>query len=208
MGTAHPAMEPEPPCSGLWRAPIARFNTNRNGNLPLPRPMTRIASLSTAALLGGFLLALGSSALPRPALAATGPFTALTGSWSGTGTIQPGNGTTERIRCNANYRPRGSSGNEVDLDLRCASDSYNFELTGQFTADAGNHITGQWTERTRNIGGSGIGTVGGDQITVHVESGAFSANLALVTRGRRQNVTINSPGGGKPVKAAITLSRR
>ena len=170
--------------------------------------MTRFASFSTAALLGGSLLPLGSTALPRTALAASGPFTAIAGSWSGTGTIQPGNGTTERIRCNANYRPRGATGQEVDLDLRCASDSYNFDLTGQFKADAGNHISGQWTERTRNIGGSGIGTVRGDQIMVHVESGAFAANISLVTRGSRQNVTIDSPGGGKPVKAAITLSRR
>jgi len=170
--------------------------------------MTRFASFSTAALLGGSLLALGFGALPRPALAAGGPFTALAGSWSGTGSIQPGNGTTERIRCNANYRLRGSTGHEVDVDLRCASDSYNFDLTGQFTADSGDHISGQWTERTRNIGGNAIGTTRGDQIMVHVESGAFSANLSLTTRGRRQNVTIDSPGGGQPVKAAITLSRR
>ncbi|HWE78766.1 MAG TPA: hypothetical protein VG270_09605 [Pseudolabrys sp.] len=161
-----------------------------------------------AALFGGSLLAFGFGALPRPALAAGGPFTAIAGSWSGTGSIQPGNGTTERIRCNANYKPRGSTAREVDLDLRCASDSYNFDLTGQFMADAGNHISGQWTERTRNIGGSGIGTVRGDQIMVHVESGAFAANISLVTRGARQNVTIDSPGGGKPVKAAIALSRR
>jgi hypothetical protein len=170
--------------------------------------MTRFASFSTVALLGCSLLAFGSSALPRAAMAAGGPFTALTGSWSGTGSIQPGNGTTERIRCNANYRGRGSTGHDVDVDLRCASDSYNFDLTGQFTADGSDHISGQWTERTRNIGGNAIGTARGDQITVHVESGAFAANLSLVTRGRRQNVTIDSPGGGQPVKAAITLNRR
>src|SRR6185437_5911049 len=154
MGPAHPAMEPEPPRSRLRRAPFARVTMNKNGILPLQRPMTRFASFSTAALLGGSLFALGFGALPRPAQAASGPFAALVGSWGGTGSIQPGNGTTERIRCNA------------------------------------------------------IGTAGGDQITVHVESGAFAANLSLVTRGRRQNVTIDSPGGGKPVKAAIALSRR
>jgi hypothetical protein len=143
-----------------------------------------------------------------PALAAAGPFSALTGGWGGTGTIQPGNGATERIRCNANYRPRGSSGNEVEIDLRCASDSYNFDLTGQFTADGSNHISGQWTERTRNIGGNAIGTARGERIEVHVESGAFAADLTLTTRGQRQNVLIASPGGGQPMKASITLSRR
>lgn len=186
------------------------LNRNWNGNLPLQRTTRRLSSPCSAAILGGAILALagGYAALPRPAFAATGPFAALTGSWGGTGTIQPGNGTTERIRCNANYRPRGSSGHEIDLDLRCASDSYNFDLTGQFAADDGNHISGQWSERTRNIGGNAIGTARGDQIQVHVESGGFSADLALVTRGRRQTVSIASPGGGQPMKASITLSRR
>ena len=201
-------MEPEPPRSRL-RAGVFALNRNWNGNLPLQRIAPRLSSLSTAALLGGVLLAAsGTVTLPRAALAAGGPFTALSGAWAGTGTIQPGNGTTERIRCNANYRPRGSSGHEVDIDLRCASDSYNFDLTGQFSADAGNHISGQWTERTRNIGGNAIGTARGESLLVHVESGGFAADLSLVTRGRRQSVTINSPGGGKPVKANITLSRR
>ena len=176
----------------------------------MQRITRRLSALPSAAIVGSVILALagGYIALPRPALAATGPFTALTGSWGGDGTIQPGNGTTERIRCSANYRPRGSTGHEIDLDLRCASDSYNFDLTGQFAADDGNHISGQWTERTRNIGGNAIGTARGDRIQVHVESGAFSADLALTTRGRRQSVSIASPGGGQPMKATITLSRR
>jgi hypothetical protein len=186
------------------------FIWNRNGNLVLQRITRRLSSISPAVLLGGVLLAAacGTATLPRPALAAGAPFAALTGAWGGNGTIQPGNGTTERIRCNANYRPRGSSGAEIDLDLRCASDSYNFDLTGQFSADDGNRITGQWTERTRNIGGSVIGTVRGESLQVHVESSGFAADLSMLTRGRRQSVTIDSQGGGQTVKASITLSRR
>jgi len=172
--------------------------------LPLPRiTHRRPFSVLTAVLIGSAVV--GAATLP--ALAA-GPFGGLSGAWGGNGTIQPGNGTTERIRCNADYKPRGSSGSEVDINLRCASDSYNFDLTGQFAADGSNHISGQWTERTRNIGGNAIGTARGDQIQVHVESGAFAADLSLTTRGRRQSVTINSPGGGQPMKANITLSRR
>ena len=186
------------------------FIWNRNGNLVLQRITRRLSSISPAVLLGGVLLAAacGTATLPRSALAAGAPFAALTGAWGGNGTIQPGNGTTERIRCNANYRPRGSSGAEIDLDLRCASDSYNFDLTGQFSADDGNRITGQWTERTRNIGGSVIGTVRGESLQVHVESSGFAADLSMLTRGRRQSVTIDSQGGGQTVKASITLSRR
>jgi hypothetical protein len=171
--------------------------------------LTQLLPSTAAVLVGGGLTAFawGLAALPQPAFAA-GPFSILAGSWGGNGTIQPGNGATERIRCNAHYRPRGSSGHEVDVDLRCASDSYNFDLVGQFSADSANRITGQWTERTRNIGGSATGTARGDRLHVHVESSGFAADLALVTHGRRQSVTINSAGGGEIMKANIALSRR
>ncbi len=95
-------------------------------------------------------------------------------------------------------RPRGASGHEVDVNLRCASDSYNFDLTGQFAADGSNHISGQWTERTRNIGGNAIGTARGDRSAgARRKLGALPPISSLVTRGRRQSVTIDSPGGGQ-----------
>ena len=165
------------------------------------------ASVAPAAFLGRCLIALIFS-LPLPsASAAGGPFAGFTGNWSGTGTLRPSGGAAERIRCNANYRQRGSSEHEIDLQLRCASDSYNFDLTGQFTADEQNQITGRWTERSRNIGGTAIGQARGERLQVHVESSGFAAELVLVTRNRRQSVSIDSQGGGQIVKASITLSR-
>ena len=164
---------------------------------------------STAALIVCCLVALVSAFfLPLlPTAAATGPFADFSGTWSGTGTVRTGGNAPERIRCNANYRQRGSSQHEVDLQLRCASDSYNFDLAGQFTADEHNEITGQWTERSRNTGGTAIGRANGERLDVHVESGGFAADLVMVTRNRRQSVTIDSQGGGQIVKASISLSR-
>ena len=164
---------------------------------------------SPAALLGCSLIAMVSAFfIPLlPTAAATGPFADFSGSWSGTGTVRTGGNAPERIRCNANYRQRGSSQHEVDLQLRCASDSYNFDLAGQFTADDRNEITGQWTERSRNTGGTAIGRANGERLDVHVESGGFAADLVMVTRNRRQSVTIDSQGGGQTVKASISLSR-
>ena len=164
---------------------------------------------SPAALLGCSLIAMVSAFfIPLlPTAAATGPFADFSGTWSGTGTVRTGGNAPERIRCNANYRPRGSSQHEVDLQLRCASDSYNFDLAGQFTADDRNEITGQWTERSRNTGGTAIGRANGERLDVHVESGGFAADLVMVTRNRRQSVTIDSQGGGQTVKASISLSR-
>jgi len=164
---------------------------------------------SPAALLVCCLVALVSAFfIPLlPTAAATGPFADFSGTWSGTGTVRTGGNAPERIRCNANYRQRGSSQHEVDLQLRCASDSYNFDLAGQFTADEHNEITGQWTERSRNTGGTAIGRANGERLDVHVESGGFAADLVMVTRNRRQSVTIDSQGGGQTVKASISLSR-
>jgi hypothetical protein len=175
----------------------------------LQRTYGRISPSSPAALLGCCLIALVAAFfIPLlPAAAASGPFADFSGSWSGTGTVRTGGNAPERIRCVANYRQRGSSQHEVDLQLRCASDSYNFDLAGQFTADDRNEITGQWTERSRNTGGTANGRANGERLDVHVESGGFAADLVLVTRNRRQSITIDSQGGGQVVKASISLSR-
>jgi hypothetical protein len=158
-------------------------------------------------LAAGLGAAVMTYSLALPALAASGPFTEFSGKWSGTGTLRPQGGSAERIRCNAEYRPRGSSEHEIELQLRCASDSYNFDLTGEFTADEKDQITGRWTERSRNVGGIAIGNAQGERLQIHTESSAFSADLVMVTRGRRQSVTIDSQGGGQIVKASIALSR-
>ena len=167
------------------------------------RRLTPFAALFAGCLNAAILLYLAAP----PALAASGPFADFSGKWSGTGTLRPQGGNAERIRCNAEYRPRGSSEHEVELQLRCASDSYNFDLTGEFTADEKNQITGRWTERTRNVGGTAIGNAQGERLQIHTESSAFSADLDLVTRGKRQSVSIDSQGGGQIIKASIALSR-
>ncbi len=173
--------------------------------MPLQRSS---APFSPAALFGGILILVSTFIGPLPsAQADDGPFHEFDGSWSGNGTLRPSNGTTERIRCNANYHSRGSSLREIDLQLRCASDSYNFDLSGQFTADEQNQVSGRWTERTRSVGGTAVGNAQGDRLQLHVESNGFAADLVMLTRNRRQSVTINSQGGGEIVKASITLSR-
>jgi len=156
------------------------------------------------AALGCILFLMSAS---PAAVAADGPFADFSGSWTGNGTLRPTNGAAERIRCNASYRPRGSTMHEVDLQLRCASDSYHFDLSGQFSADDNNQITGRWTERSRSVGGTAVGNAAGDRLQLHVESAGFAADLVMVTRNKRQSVTIDSQGGGQVVKASISLNR-
>ena len=143
---------------------------------------------------------------PLPASGADGPFAEFPGSWSGAGTLRPENGAAERIRCNANYRV-GSAPNEINLQLRCASDSYNFDLVGEFAVDGQNQVNGRWTERTRSVGGTAVGSRSGDRLQLHVESAGFSAELVMITRNKHQSVIIDSHGAGQVVKASISLNR-
>ena len=168
-----------------------------------PHPILRRAAFVGCAIA----IVLWACASVLPALAASGPFADFRGSWSGTGTIRQEGQQPERIRCHATYRQRGSSGHEIDLQLRCDSDSYKFDLTGQFAADGSNHISGSWNERTRGVGGSVYGVARGSRVQIHVDAPGLSATLSMTTRNRRQSVSIDAHGGGQVVNASITLHR-
>jgi hypothetical protein len=122
----------------------------------------------------------------------SGPFAGFEGAWSGTGTVALSDGSTERIRCKAAYKVNGS-GMGLKQSLRCASDSYKFDLTSDVTSN-GDRISGNWSEASRNIFGNLQGTAGGGQIQVFVEANGFAANLTVRTNGNKQTVQIDSKG--------------
>src|SRR5450759_2019543 len=80
-----------------------------------------------AAVVGAALMSVSVSH------AQSGPFTGFNGSWSGNGTVVLSNGTTERIRCKASYNVNGN-GLGLKQTLRCASDSYKFDLSTDVTS--------------------------------------------------------------------------
>jgi hypothetical protein len=120
------------------------------------------------------------------------PFAGFDGVWSGNGTVSLSDGSTERIRCRADYKVDGT-GQGLKQNLRCASDSYKFDLNSEVTSQ-GDRVSGNWSETTRNVFGSLQGTAGGGKIDVFVEAVGFSANLTLRTSGNRQTVQISSKG--------------
>jgi hypothetical protein len=134
-----------------------------------------------------------------------GPFSGLEGSWVGGGFISLADGTKERIRCRASYAV-GGGGNALQQSLRCASDSYNFELRSDVESHDG-RISGNWNESTRNIGGTLSGRAQHGRIEVSVHNPNFNAQLTLISHGRRQSVIIRSRGG-QLTGASITLVRR
>jgi hypothetical protein len=133
--------------------------------------------------------------------AQSGPFAGFDGAWSGGGTVSLSDGTTERIRCRASYKVDGS-GRELQQTLRCASDSYKFDLSSNVVSQGGS-VSGNWTEASRNINGNLQGRAGGGQIDVFVEAAGFAANLTLTTRGNKQSVSISSKGDIKGVNISM-----
>jgi hypothetical protein len=169
-------------------------------------PIAFTLTTSRRALTASIAAAMLASVTVLPATAA-GPFAEFPGSWSGTGKIRVQGQSPERLRCKANYRARGNSGSQIDLQLSCDSDSYKFDLVGQFDIDDGNKLSGRWSENSRNVGGTAIGSVRGDRLQIHIESSAFSANLTMATKGRSQKISFDAHGGGQVVDSSITLSR-
>ncbi len=133
---------------------------------------------------------------------AGGPFAGFDGSWSGNGSVTLSNGTTEHIRCKADYKV-ATSGMGLKQALHCASDSYKFDLTSDVTSQ-GDRISGNWSEKSRNIFGNLQGTAGGGKINVFVEASGFAATLNLRTNGNKQVVEIESKGEIRGVSITMT----
>ncbi|MGB8398240.1 hypothetical protein [Bradyrhizobium sp.] len=133
----------------------------------------------------------------------SGPFAGFDGSWTGSGTVALSNGTTEHIRCKADYKVN-ANGLGLKQNLHCASDSYKFDLSSDVTSQ-GERISGNWSEASRNVFGNLQGTAGGGQIDVFVEASGFAASLNLRTNGAKQVVQIDSKGEIRGV--TITMTR-
>jgi hypothetical protein len=158
---------------------------------------------SGCAVAGLFVAALLAPNLD--ASAATSPFLAMAGTWSGGGTITMASGARERVRCRAAYGV-AERGENLRLNLRCASDSYNFDLAGAVDYRGG-AISGSWSEATHNVAGTISGRASGDHIVAAANGNSFAASLSLTTHGNRQSVAIQ-PQGTSVTEVSITLNRQ
>ena len=160
---------------------------------------------SFAAPVGRFLALVTIGLWAASAAAApAGPFAGFGGVWSGRGQIHLSDGHKESLSCRATY--------QVDADakamhqvLRCASDSYNFELRSDVESQ-GDQISGNWSELTRSLAGKLSGQARRGRIDVRVQGDVFNAEVTLVSVGDRQTVTISSPGS-QISSVAISLRR-
>ena len=123
------------------------------------------------------------------------PFTKFGGNWTGNGLIYLSNGNKEKIRCRAAITPAELMNViSLKLELRCAGDSYNFEIQSELNY-ANGAVTGSWTEKSRGINGNVTGTVNEERFNAVAESQTFTATLELISQtDGKQQVRITSPG--------------
>ena len=154
----------------------------------------------TAAVVASVVLLGGHQAHSQ----AAGPFSALGGSWTGSGTIKKSNGGSERIRCRSVYEPNASG---LALRMRCASDSYNMDFTAKVAYEGGS-VSGEWRESTRNVSGgiSGQASGGGSHIQVVASAPGVTSNITLTTRGSHQSISMVTPGTEVP-EVTVSLEK-
>lgn len=134
------------------------------------------------------------------------PFDRLAGQWTGRGTIDLANGTHETIKCRATYDVLEQQKN-LQLNIRCASESYSFDLRSSATYSGGN-VTGSWTESTRNAAGTISGKANAERLQVNAKSPSFSANLTVTTHGDHQSVVIQPEEPPTSVKRVVLSLKR
>jgi hypothetical protein len=133
-------------------------------------------------------------------------FKRIEGQWRGNGTIEFSNKSKETLHCRASYDVLQSGAN-LQLAIRCASDSYRIDLMGNAT-EANGKISGSWSEATLNVSGSLSGSADGSTIKVLAKSPAFTASFGLVTHGGKQSVSIRSETPDSTIRgASISLAR-
>ena len=163
--------------------------------IKLPTAQARIAIIAA--------FAVWLSAMPATAEAGPALFTRMAGGWSGGGRVVFSDGRDEFIRCRASFADE--AGAALEQHLRCASDSYNFDI-GSTVEAQGSELSGNWNEATRNVAGQIEGRVLGNRIEAHVEAAQFQADLALSVAGNAMHVTL-VPQSNDVRQIEVTLRR-
>jgi hypothetical protein len=139
---------------------------------------------------GAIAVTLALAFAAGPAGAADGPLAPFAGNWSGSGKITVQSGASERIRCRAT---NSATGNALSLSMRCASDSFRFDLGSEISSD-GSSISGTWSETSRSVYGNLAGKMSGNHIQANASAVGVNAALSVRLSGNSLSVSIRSPG--------------
>ena len=167
-----------------------------------PAQSSKTVWLTAAAGLTAFAMFSGSAMAQNK-----GYFAGFDGNWAGDGRLELESGATERIRCRAKNSVKKNGDGLIQV-LRCAGDSYKLSFNSDLTfkKDAG-VVTGTWREKNYNVGGFIMGPARPGVVRASVDHEDFSAKVSVVTKGKKQTVTIRPQGLDVRI-VSVTLTRR
>lgn len=146
------------------------------------------ARLAGLGLLAGVVI---HGALPPPVKAAS-PIEALAGYWSGTGSVSLNSGKVERVKCAVTYKI-SDGGAQIKQSMRCASQDYTINSAADLRVHGGN-VTGSWEERTYSATGQVTGRLSGNNFSLNIKGGNFTAAMSLNTSECKQQISITPQG--------------
>lgn len=154
--------------------------------------------------LGAAIVALCFGLATVPARAADNPFSELVGQWTGKGIVTYASGTKERLTCRVRYDQNASD--TILQTLRCASDSYKFQINAFYRNTEGK-LNGHWEELTLQISGSISGNVtNAGKITGDLHGPGFQASVLVDTKGDTQ--TVNIAADNQDIRSVSVSVRR
>lgn len=157
------------------------------------------------ALLGmtfGLAMLLTAGAAPAQA----NPFAVMAGNWQGSGTLEPIEGSKERVICRVSYVVSGTS---ISQTINCAGTDYRIAATGNYSYSDGK-LSGNWSEATYGASGSASGTISGNTVFVRINGEKFTGRMKFNLSGSAHSVEIVqfNPGNGKYSTVADVSLRR
>ena len=165
--------------------------------------LSRRAIFAALAFAGG--LAGAASLTPELGVAENAsPFAKFLGNWRGSGEVIESDGTREHISCRAKYTA-SAGGDAVTQSLRCASDSYSFDI-GLYLVANGQTVQGDWQEYQRKVEGHVTGRLGDGQFDGNIAGASFSAETSARVSGRKQTISLRTKGA-QVIKAEIAMTR-
>ncbi|MEQ1578188.1 MAG: hypothetical protein ABL894_11090 [Hyphomicrobium sp.] len=120
---------------------------------------------------------------------AEGPFSALSGRWTGQGRLGFAEGKTENITCRATYFVVGD-GDKLEQNIRCASAGAKVEIKGALTHNAGK-LTGTWSELIYDKAGELTGDITPNGFRINVLGTDLNATMEIIVRDNRQLVEVH-----------------
>jgi hypothetical protein len=127
----------------------------------------------------------------------------LLGAWGGNGRVTYTDGTSENLRCTANYTGGGS---DLRMAIQCKSDTNTIHVRSRLRID-GSRAAGEWEERTFNANGSASGTAGSGSMSLGISGAGISGSMSVSFSSASHNVSITTQGIAMS-RVSMSFSRR